>query len=130
LRAVISAHCVRTNSPCVADPILRVVDWNNIMDDRVCGNGITCAFGQTCMSSANGAGNRVTQSSPRPLRTFISSSSHLMLLFCSLRAPRSRTPCAAATRASPAPSSPLVLKRATLASATASRPLLLLMWTL
>jgi len=61
LRAVISAHCVRTNSPCVADPVLRVVDWNSIMDlpvEVTCGNGITCDVGQTCMSSANGAGNR------------------------------------------------------------------------
>jgi hypothetical protein len=75
LRAVISAHCVRANSPCVADPVLRVVDWNNIIDEQACGNGITCASGQTCMSSANGAGNRVTQSSPRPLCAFISSPS-------------------------------------------------------
>ena len=74
LRAVISAHCVRTNSPCVADPVLRVVDWNSIMDlpvEVTCGNGITCDVGQTCMSSANGAGNRVILPNLCPLCTVI-----------------------------------------------------------
>ncbi len=71
LRAAISANCVRENSPCVSDPVLRVFDWNNIMDEVECGNGITCAIGQTCMSSANGAGNRVMLPNPCPLCTVI-----------------------------------------------------------
>ncbi len=62
LRAAISMNCAVPNSPCNADPVLRAFDWNNIIDESSgsgCGNGIVCAAGQTCMSSAMGAGNRV-----------------------------------------------------------------------
>jgi hypothetical protein len=64
-----------------------------------CGNGLSCAFGQTCMSNTTGAGRVVREKRAESPFRFVS---RLMSL-CSMLAPLSPTQCAASTRAYPAP---------------------------
>jgi hypothetical protein len=80
LRTAISTICAGSSSPCSRDTVLSAFDWNNIIDQRDCGNGITCAAGQTCMSNLWRAGRRV-----RPLSLpifFICAFICLMCLIC------------------------------------------------